>query len=288
MIGNLIFFIFSFFSIGYLFPILGIFDLHSKTKKDIIFQIIKYARLLFSFKIFRISKEKLEHHKDLIYLCNHRSFSDMFIDQILTEYCGKTIARYMVLILFPFSYILSKIANNCYFINRGNVGKIDEFFKKVEINRKLDKYNNFIVYPEGTRRPRQNESCMLKKGFIYHSYNYNLPLQIIITKNKEDIIEEKKFMAKRNVNLYVYYSHIIFPDYKKFTREEYYEYIQNIWDCCWKKVYKTKYNKKSLKEIEQNYIYNNNNKLSQEFRLFKYLFIFILFMFFFNYNYIYI
>ncbi len=281
MIGNLIFFILSFFSIGYIFPILGIFGLHSKTKKDIIFQIIRYARYLFSFKIYRISKQKVEHHKDLIYLCNHRSFSDMFIDQILTEYCGKTIARYMVLILFPFSYILSKIADNGYFINRGNIGQIDEFFKKVEINRKLDKYNNLIVYPEGTRRPRQNESSILKKGFIYHSYNYNLPIQIIITKNKEEIIEEKKFKAKRNAILFVYYSPIIFPDYKKFTREEYYEYIQNIWDCSWKKVYKTKYDIRSFKEIDQDYIHNNNNNLSQEFRLFKYLFLFIFFMIFF-------
>ena len=280
MINYLIFFIFSFFSIGYLFPILGIFSLHSKTKKDIIFQIIKYARFLFSFKIYRISKEKLEHHTDLIYLCNHRSFSDMFIDQILTEYCGKTIARYMVLILFPLYFILSKITNNVYFINRGNIGQIDEFFKKVEDERKQDKYNNFIVYPEATRRARQNESCILKKGFIYHSYNYNLPLQIIITKNKEDIIEEKKFIAKRNAVLYVYYSHIIFPDYKKFTREEYYEHIQNIWDCCWKKVYKTNFYNKSLNEIDQNYIYNNTNYLSSEFRLLKYVYLFILFIYF--------
>jgi 1-acyl-sn-glycerol-3-phosphate acyltransferase len=280
MIVNILFFIFSFFSIGYLFPLLGIFGLHSKTKKDIIFQIIKYARYLFSFKIFRISKEKLEHHTDLIYLCNHRSFSDMFIDPILTEYCGKTISRYMVLILFPLYFILSKITNNAYFINRGNIGQIDEFFKKVENERKSDKYNNFIVYPEGTRRARQNESCILKKGFIYHSYNYNLPLQIIITKNKEDIIEEKKFRAKRNIILYVYYSHVIYPDYKKFTREEYFEHVQNIWDCCWKKVYKTNFHNKSLNEINQNFIYNNTNYLSQEFRLLKYFNLFILIMYF--------
>lgn len=279
MIGNILFFIIAIFS-QWLTPLLGIFDLFVKTKKDIFFKIAKYLRYLFSFKIFRISKQKLEHHKDLIYLCNHRSWSDFFIDTILTEYCGKYISRYEVLIIFPFHYILTKIINNIYFINRGNIGQIDEFFKKVEIERKSDKYNNFIVYPEGTRRARQNESCMLKKGFIYHSYNTNLPLQIIITKNKEDIIEEKKFKARRNAVLYVYYSDVIYPDYKKFTREEYYEHIQNIWDYCWKKVYKTNFYNKTLNEVDQNYIYNNTNYLSPEFRLLKYIYLFILFMYF--------
>jgi 1-acyl-sn-glycerol-3-phosphate acyltransferase len=283
MISNILFYLFSFFSIAYLFPLLGIFDLFAKTKKDIVFKMIKYGRYLFSFKIFRISKQKLEHHKDLIYLCNHRSWSDIFVDQILTEYCGKSIARYMVILVFPFNYIISKITNNGYFINRSNIGQIDEFFKKVEIERKSDKYNNFIVYPEGTRRARQNESCMLKKGFIYHSYNTNLPLQIIITKNKEDIIEEKKFKARRNAVLYVYYSDVIYPDYKKFTREEYYEHIQNIWDNCWKKVYKTNFYNKTLNEVDQNYIYNNTNYLSPEFRLLKYVYLFIVFMYFYVY-----
>ena len=43
MIVNILFFIFSFFSIGYLFPLLGIFGLHSKTKKEIITQCIQFV-----------------------------------------------------------------------------------------------------------------------------------------------------------------------------------------------------------------------------------------------------
>ncbi len=233
---------------------------------------------MFSFKIFCISKEKLKHDQNIIYMCNHRTFSDFFIDPILIEYSGKIIGRYLVLLVFPLFYIIAKITNCGYFIKRSYNKNIEEFFNKLEIERKNDKFNNILVYPEATRRPHQIEACILKKGFIYHSYNKNLPIQIIITKNKEDIIDEKNFIAKRNAKLYVYYSQVIYPDYDKYNREEYYEYVQHVWNYSWKKVFKTE-TFKVYSEINQNVIYNNNNQQSKLFRLIKFIIVFFFFLY---------
>lgn len=275
---NYLFFFISLLGIGFIFPILSILSVFSKTKKDIIYDNIRFIRFLFSFKIFRISKHELSNAPDIMYFCNHRSFTDFFVDPILVQYSFKMIGRYLVLLLFPIFFLLARITNCGYFIQRSYNKNIEDFFNKLELARKNDKFNNILVYPEGTRRPYQVEACILKKGFIFHSYNMNLPIQIIITKNKEDVIDEKNFVAKRNAKLFVYYSEVIYPDYKRYNREEYYEYVQHMWNYSWKKVFKTD-NLKVYSEIDQTLIHNNNNYQPAIFRLFKFIIVFLYFLY---------
>jgi 1-acyl-sn-glycerol-3-phosphate acyltransferase len=274
---NYLFFFISLLGIGFIFPILSISNIFSKTKKDIVYDNIRLIRYLFSFKLFRISKHDLSTDPNIMYFCNHRSFSDFFVDTILVRYSSKMIGRYLVLLLFPLFFIFARITNCGYFIKR-TCNNIEEFFNKLEKNRKNDKFNNILVYPEGTRRPYQVETCMLKKGFIFHSYNMNLPIQLIITKNKEDVIDEKNFVAKKNAKMYVYYSEVIYPDYKRYNRDEYYEYVQHMWNYTWKKVFKTD-NITVYSEIDQTLIHNNNNYQPPLFRLFKFIIVFLYFLY---------
>ena len=275
---NYLFFFISLLGIGFIFPIIAIFSIFSKTKKDIVYDNIRFIRYLFSFKLFRISKHDLSTDPNVMYFCNHRSFSDFFVDTILVRYSSKMIGRYLVLLLFPIFFLFARITNCGYFIKRTSNNNIEEFFNKLETARKNDKFNNILVYPEGTRRPYHVEACMLKKGFIFHSYNMNLPIQIIITKNKEDIIDEKNFIAKRNAKLFVYYSEVIYPDYKRYNRDEYYEYVQHMWNYSWKKVFKTE-NLTVYSEINQTLIHNNNNNQPAIFRLFKFMIVFLYFLY---------
>ena len=113
---------------------------------------------------------------------------------------------------------------------------------------------------------------------IYNKDNIQFYQCLIITKNKEDIIDEKNFVAKRNAKLFVYYSEVIYPDYKRYNRDEYYEYVQHMWNYSWKKVFKTD-NINVYSEIDQTLIHNNNNNQPPLFRLFKFIIVFLYFLY---------
>jgi hypothetical protein len=62
------------------------------------------------------------------------------------------------------------------------------------------------------------------------SYEYNQPIQIIFTLNKDILLNEKSWSANKNAVLFVYYSKLIDPYHFKRTgktREEYYEFVQH-------------------------------------------------------------
>ena len=112
---------------------------------------------------------------------------------------------------------------------------------KIEFNKNI--YNaleksyckNLIVYPEGTRRIK-NEVAQIKKGSTHIAWTYKMRIQIIITRNKEHIINLKTLQAKYGVNLYCYRSEVIKPEnFSSF--EEFNSYVTLIWEDSWKQVY---------------------------------------------------
>ena len=55
-----------------------------------------------------------------------------------------------------------------------------------------------MLYPEGTRNT-SNKSKPLKFGIIKLGYEQNVPFQIIIVSNKENVINEKKLKINKNI-----------------------------------------------------------------------------------------
>lgn len=98
--------------------------------------------------------------------------------------------------------------------------------------------NDILVYPEGTRRAGLDYPCDLKKGLIYYSYKESCPIQFIISKNKERMLNEKMFIAEKNVNVFVHYSPVYYPDVTKYkSMQEFYEYINTEWKTTFRAVY---------------------------------------------------
>ncbi len=100
-------------------------------------------------KFFKTSKS---HTLDLgaLFLCNHRSWADFFIDQFISG--GATyLSRYMVIFACPFSSLYAWMVHSVtYFhrkkgVNRSTLGAM--IVKQWETKRD----NGLIVYPEGTR-----------------------------------------------------------------------------------------------------------------------------------------
>jgi hypothetical protein len=288
MLGIIYFFI-CIFLVGFIYPIISIFNLNNYTKKDIIFNANNLLKKWIGYNIYIISKNKLITKKDIIYLSNHVSFGDFFIDSIITNNSSKFVSRYNIVILFPLYYLISLITNSAIFFKRSNITNMMTFFKWINSIRKSDIYNNILVYPEGLRRPYSIYPIGLKKGFIYYSFDYNLPIQIIHTCNKETIINESLLSIGFKNSIFVYYGEEINPvDYKKknYSREQYYNYIQKSWNKIWFKVKKNsnikKYltNKNKYSNLIKNYpllenqILNNHNTLPFWFlfiRLFFYI-----------------
>jgi len=253
------------------------------TKKEGIRHWITTLFNAWNISIYRISKQKIYHSTNLIYFSNHRSWADCFVDHLTTEFSSLFIARMMVAVALPIISIVGYLVDSIYFINR-NSKNIKKMFDKIWIDTRNNKYNNILVYPEGTRRYDALNPCDLKKGFIYYAFDHDIDIQFIITKNKEKVLNERKFKISYNENLYVYYSKVINVKKIKHNLKQYnddeqkqhfYQIINNKWKKDWNIVYSQKNNTKLIKpqKIDINKIWNNKNNIPLTYRLYTYGFI---------------
>jgi len=216
-------------------------------------------------KLYRISENKINHLKNIIYFSNHRSWADFYIDSIVTEQCIKYISRIEVAYILPlYVYITAYLLlDSVAFFKRGKIS-IDDFEKLIKHNQSNNKSgNNILVYPEGTRRSGQDYACDLKKGLIYYAYKENCPVQFIISKNKERFLNEKTLTAEKNVNIFVHYSDVYYPDYTKYkSMQEFYDYMNAEWKTTFDAVYDPNANYESnieeYEKIDITNIHDNN------------------------------
>lgn len=219
-------------------------------------------------KLYRVSQDKVSHSKNIIYFSNHRSWGDFFIDNIVTEYCTKFISRIEVAYILPLYVYLNGylLLDVMIFFKRGKTS-ISEFEKLIKHNQLNNKSgNDILVYPEGTRRSGLDYACELKKGLIYYAYKENCPIQFIISKNKEKILNEKRFTAEKNVNIFVHYSRVYYPDFTKYrSMQEYYDFINAEWKTTFDEVYSADHESKihEYEQIDVTKTHNDNYYLNK-------------------------
>jgi 1-acyl-sn-glycerol-3-phosphate acyltransferase len=235
------------------YPFIALFDFTVEKKKE--FKTKVHSKILnySNCKMYRTSQDKVSHSKHIIYLSNHRSWADFFIDNAVTEYCSKFVSRIEVAYILPlYVYICGHLITDLIiFFKRGKTS-ISEFEKLIKQNQLNNKSGNDIfVYPEGTRRSGLDYACDLKKGLIYYAYKENCPIQFIISKNKEKFLNEKRLTAEKNVNVFVHYSHVYYPDVTKYrSMQEFYDFINAEWKTTFDTVYSTDHESK-IHEYEQ-------------------------------------
>jgi 1-acyl-sn-glycerol-3-phosphate acyltransferase len=214
-------------------------------------------------KLYRVSQDKVSHSKNIIYFSNHRSWGDFFIDNIVTEYCTKFISRIEVAYVLPLYVYINGylLLDLMIFFKRGKTS-ISDFEKLIKHNQLNNKSgNDILVYPEGTRRSGLDYACELKKGLIYYAYKENCPIQFIISKNKENFLNEKRFTAEKNVNVFVHYSRVYYPDFTKYrSMQEYYDFINAEWKTTFDTVYGTDHESKicDYELIDTTKMHDNN------------------------------
>ena len=239
---------------------------HFTKKKESQMRLVKKIKEYLNFKLYRVSISALKHQNNIIYFADHRTYADFLIDQITTEYCTKFVSRWITALYLPIYVYL--VGHNLYemvfFFKRGgtSITDFEQLIKKSQVNHAG---NNILAYPEGTRRFGYNYASDLKKGLIYYSYKENCPIQFIISKNKEKVFNEKEYTIEKNVDIFVYYSDVYYPDTTKYkSMPEYYEYINSEWKNTFNHVYSTDYQstKDQYEQLDITKIHDNNYNIN--------------------------
>ena len=234
--------------ISFIYPIFTILNYDIKNNKeatqDVVLSCIRSAKCSFH----KVSKRGLIFDKDIMYMTNHVSVGDFFTDPYILHYTSKFISLSKMMIILPVLGIISYLTSYTIVISEGNTKeKVLENFKKIEELRKKDDIRNLSLYPEGMRRPhRHTVSATLKKGFIYHSFENNLPIQIVHTTNKDYVIDDEQIMLHKNTKLFTYYGPKIDPqklrtkfekkNKRPYTKEDYYNDVYKSWSKIWSKM----------------------------------------------------
>lgn len=240
--------IFTCIYMAFIYPIFTILNYDIKNNKqsmqDVISSCIRCAKC----SMYKVSKKGLIINKNIMYMTNHVSVGDFFIDPYVLHYTSRYIALNKMAFILPVLGIISYLTCFTIVIEQGNSKeKVVENFKKIEELRKKDDTRNVSLYPEGMRRPhRHTVSATLKKGFIYHSFENNLPIQIIHTTNKDYVVDDEKIMLNKNTKLFTYYGPMIDPqklrtkfekkNKRPYTKEDYYNDVYKCWSKIWSKM----------------------------------------------------
>ena len=245
------------------YPFIALFDFAVEKKKEYRSKGLTIQLNYSNCKLYRVSQDIVSHSKHIIYFSNHRSWADFIIDNFVTEYCSKFISRINVACILPLDVYITGylLLDVMIFFKRGktSISDFEKLIKDSQLNNTSG--TDILVYPEGTRRSGLDYACDLKKGLIYYAYKENCPIQFIISKNKEKILNEKKLTAEKNVNVFVHYSGVYYPDVTKYrSMQEFYDFINAEWKTTFDTVYSTDHESKihEYQQIDATKIHDNN------------------------------
>jgi hypothetical protein len=171
----------------------------------------------------------------VIYLANHRSWADFFLDVVMTDGRAQMLSRMAVLMVFPAFMLPVCVIKSVILFNRGQ--RIDKDRFNQRINRKMNEspVEGLIVYPEG-HRSTKTDSLTLKRGMLHYCFDFKRTVQIVITRNKEAVLSEKDMRCSLGQTCLVGYAEAIDPS-KFASFEDFLAAVQKAWDSEWKRVY---------------------------------------------------
>lgn len=173
-------------------------------------------------------------HKNAMYLCNHRSWGDFFMDQTICN-GGAYLSRLLVILGCPMSSLYAYLTHATWFFNRKKGIDREALGNYIQTQWMARPSKGLIVYPEGTRNLVM-EPLRLKTGVLKMAYDYQRPVQTVVTTNKELVANEKDMQMQRNVECITSISVVIKPeDFKTF--EEFVEAVREQFVETWKDAY---------------------------------------------------
>eukprot|EP01025_Chloroclados_australasicus_P050855 TRINITY_DN590_c0_g1_i2.p2 TRINITY_DN590_c0_g1~~TRINITY_DN590_c0_g1_i2.p2 ORF type:complete len:345 (-),score=30.86 TRINITY_DN590_c0_g1_i2:150-1184(-) len=191
---------------------------------------------VFGIRTYLVGQQELHNKGTVVYLANHRSYSDFFYDQYVTGGRAQFMARRLVVFAFPFFLLAAMTVRAVIVFRRGHIKNKQAFNAWIDELIEKSPCAGIIVFPEGTRN-QGLKSLPLKRGMLYYAHSRKLPVQVVITDGKEDIMQEKKWHIGFGRKMKVGYSELIQSSNYE-NMEDFMEKVQAAWDDVWQKVYK--------------------------------------------------
>eukprot|EP01087_Luapelamoeba_hula_P009118 TRINITY_DN2333_c0_g3_i1.p1 TRINITY_DN2333_c0_g3~~TRINITY_DN2333_c0_g3_i1.p1 ORF type:complete len:415 (-),score=63.09 TRINITY_DN2333_c0_g3_i1:60-1304(-) len=197
-------------------------------------------------KFFKKGSEKLYvppkgSKQKVMWLANHRSWGDFYLDHVLTGCQGAYLSRMLVIAGLPFIGLTGALLDWVWFFRiasfKGKNGRVDVDKYNAFLDNKIKNtpWNGVLLYPEATRN-LTDVSLPLKTGTIKYAYARNMPIQIIMSKNKERVMSEQTNQSAYNVHVPVRYSEVVFPT--NFASEnQFVDHVQELWYELWSDVF---------------------------------------------------
>jgi hypothetical protein len=170
--------------------------------------------------------DKINSNAD-IYLFNHVSWTDFFMDNYIINGSGCYFSRIAVVFVVPFTCIYALLNNMIYLFNRSHTNVKDVI--KTGLKMMIEKNKKKVIfYPEGTRN-KTNNVIPLKIGGLNIIYNLGYSVQIINVKNKDKVFDEKKLRFNKNIICDIVTSETIYS-YQYTTFDEFYADVCAKWE----------------------------------------------------------
>lgn len=157
------------------------------------------------------------------------------VDQYVTEGRSLFMSRLAVVWVFPFFMTGIAAIRSVILFKRGSIADKDKFNRWIDKKLVESPQSGLAVYPEG-HRSTHGESLPLKRGMLHYAFSRKMPVQVVISSNKEAILSEKHQVARLGQTVAVGYSEVIYPDnYENFER--FMSKVQETWDSEWDTVF---------------------------------------------------
>eukprot|EP00887_Chlorella_sp_A99_P002768 scaffold6.g2768.t1 len=175
--------------------------------------VLSFLKAAFGYKVLRLGPHE-PHTGKCVFLVNHRSWSDFFVDMYVLGARAVPLSRRMVGIAFP-AFTSSLVAvKSILLFNRQAVRDTE-------------------VYPEGKRSLRST-SLPLKRGMLRYAFSRRLP--VVITAHKEEVLSERARSVHFGRTLVTGCSEVLesssFEDFDAFM-----DAVQRLWDETWERTH---------------------------------------------------
>lgn len=157
------------------------------------------------------------------------------VDQYVTEGRAMFMSRLAVIWVFPLFMMGIAAIRSVILFKRGSIADKDKFNRWIDKQLAQSPQAALAVYPEG-HRSTHGESLPLKRGMLHYAFSRKMPVQVVMSANKEAIISEKHQTARLRQTVAVGYSEVIYPEkYDNF--EDFMSKVQQAWDSEWNTVF---------------------------------------------------
>lgn len=223
----------------------------------------KGLQKLFGIKLLQLPGPSLYTENNVIYLANHRSWADFFLDVVMTDGRAQMLSRMAVMTVFPAFMIPVCVIKSVILFNRGQRINKNSFNERINRKMKESPVEGLIVYPEGHRSTKA-QSLTLKRGMLHYCFDHKRTVQIVMTRNKEAVLSEKDMRCNLGQTCLVGYAQPIDPS-KFASFEEFLAAVQKSWDDEWGRVYSADLSdgKKKVCASYDTHEYSNRMKAQQ-------------------------